>query len=163
MAQQGQGFDMSKMTSADKIVGGAAVVFIIWTFLPFWYSYDGPGAEFAEAFGGDTSISGFRGVTLLAWLLAVVALIEIGIKAMGTNMSMPIKRGLLHLALGGVGVLLTLLGLIAAPDLFGASWGAFVGVVIALVWAYGAYMMYQQPDGMPAPGGGGGGDSGLSG
>jgi hypothetical protein len=160
MAQQGQGFDMSKMGSADKIVGGASVVFIIWTFLPFWYSYSGPGADFAEAVGGSTSISGFRGVTLLAWLLAVVAIIEVGIHAMSSGMSLPIKRGLLHLALGGVGALLTLLGLITAPSLFGASWGAFVGVVIALVWAYGAYMMYQEPGGMPAAGGGG--ESGLT-
>ena len=145
MAQQGAGFDMSKLSTSDKITAGGAIALLIWTFFPFWYKLGGDVGEVLEAFGGDSGINGWRGVTFLAALLAIVAIIEVVLKVVGTNMSMPLKRGLLHLALAGVGALLTILGLIASPSGFSASWGAFVGIVFALVWVYGAYMMYQEP------------------
>ena len=37
MSQSG-GFDMSKMSSAEKIVAGAALGYFIWIFLPVWYT-----------------------------------------------------------------------------------------------------------------------------
>ena len=150
MAQQGQSFDLSKISTANKIVGASAAVYFIWSLLPVWYSLDlGP-------FGSD-SASGFRGFTIIAALLALVAVAEIVVRLLGMNVNLPAKRGLVHLVIAVIAVVCTLLGLITRPSVIGAtygvSWGLFVALVISLVWAYGAYMMYSEP--APAPPAGG--------
>ena len=35
---QSSGFDMSKVPTGEKLVGGAAALYIIWVFIPTWYS-----------------------------------------------------------------------------------------------------------------------------
>jgi hypothetical protein len=150
------GFDFSKLSRGEQIVAIASLVYIIWAFMPTWYScctvtISGAGSQ--DVAGGG--VNGFRGFMILAWILAVVALAEIVMRAFGNmNMNLPIARGQLHLIIAGIAVVCTLLGIIVKPSqgAFGASatanlsWGIFVGVIIALVWAYGAYMMYSSPE-----------------
>jgi hypothetical protein len=147
MSQSG-GFDMSRLSSADKIVLGGAIAYIIWVFIPGWYSLEG------------FTANGFRFPMILAWLLAVVAVLELVLRKFSTtNLNLPWKPGMIHLAAGGAALVLTLLGLLIRPGgfgiSFGVSWALFVGIVIAAVWAYGAYMMYSQPADTTAGGGGG--------
>jgi hypothetical protein len=110
MAQGSSGFDMSKLSTADKIVLGVAAVFFIWVFLPFWYSC-------CSAFGVSLpggSFSGFRGVLIISWLLSIVAIAEIVTnRMMGMNFSLPAKRGLTHLVVAALALIFTLLGLVA--------------------------------------------------
>ena len=143
MAQQGPSFDMSKVTTADKIILGAAGAYFVWIFLPFWYSCCSVLGVAVSA----GSVSGFRGVLILSWLFAVLAILEIVVsRVMGTELKIPAKRGMIHIGLAGGALLFTLLGLIAKTTGLTLSWGIFVGVVIAVVWAYGAYMLFAQPD-----------------
>jgi hypothetical protein len=80
----------------------------------------------------------------------VVAVLEIMLRsAMSLEFELPIKSGLLHLGVAGLALLFTLLGLAAKPGGYGISWGIIVALLIALVWAYGAYMMYSEPETMP--------------
>jgi len=157
MAQQGSsGFDMSKVSTGEKIVLGGAGIYFIWSLLPFWYSFSLP--DEAEALGVDfsDSVNGFRGFTLIAAILALVAIAEIIVrKVANMEMNLPMKAGLIHLGVAGVAVIGTLLGLIAKPS-YGAfgvtvldsslAWGYFVALILSLVWAYGAFMMYQEPE-----------------
>jgi len=156
MAQQGSsGFDMSKVSTGEKIVLGGAGIYFIWSLLPFWYSFSLP--DEAEALGVDfsDSVNGFRGFTLIAAILALVAIAEIIVrKVANMEISLPMKAGLIHLGVAGVAVICTLLGLIAKPS-YGAfgvgldsslSWGYFVALILSLVWAYGGFMMYQEPE-----------------
>lgn len=146
MAQQGQGFDLSKVSTADKIILGGTIGFVIWTFLPVWYSC-------CTALGvtlASEGRNGFRSTVIISWFLALVAIVEIVlVKMMGTELKMPVARGLLHMAIAGVALLFTLLGLVAKPSTLGVSnslsWGIFVGLALNLVWAYGAYMLYSEP------------------
>ncbi|HEY3264142.1 MAG TPA: hypothetical protein VGK12_03200 [Actinomycetota bacterium] len=141
--EQGSNIDMSKLSTGEKIVLGGAVAYLVWTFIPVWYHADlGP--------FGSSNTNGFHGVTLLAWILAVVAVLEIMLRsAMSLEFELPIKSGLLHLGVAGLALLFTLLGLAAKPGGYGISWGIIVALLIALVWAYGAYMMYSEPETMP--------------
>lgn len=152
MAQQGPSFDMSKVTTADKIILGGAIAYLIWVFLPFWYSccsFFGQSADLG-------SVSGFRGVIIIAWILAVLAIGEIVIaRMMGTELKIPGKRGTLHLGLAGGALVFTLLGMVAKTTGLTLSWGIFVGIVLAGVWTYGAYMLFSAPETMGAGGGGG--------
>ena len=142
------GFDMSKLSNADKLVLGGAGLYFIWIFLPFWYSC-------CSAFGVSVDaggVSGFRGVLLIAWILSVVAIAEIVItKFMGTSLNLPAKRGMIHMVVGGAGAVFTLLGLVAKTTGLKVSWGYFVGLILSLVWAYGGYMMSNEPEGAAAP------------
>lgn len=152
MAQQGSsgsGFDLSKLGMPQKIVGGASAVFIIWTFLPFWYTWD---------LGiGTAGVSGFRFPIILAFLCAVAALAGVVMTALGTPMNLPMKAGTIQLAVAGGALLFTLLGLVIKPSALvvsaSLSWGLFVGIIIAGVWTYGAFMWHNEPE--AAAGGGG--------
>jgi hypothetical protein len=140
--------DMSKLTTGEKIVLGGAGAYFIWAFIPVWYKLSidlGPLGSF-----GSDNINGFRGVTLFAWILALVAIVEIVLRSMmSMDFDLPAKPGLIHLVVAGLALLLTLLGLVAKPTDYGISWGIFVAILIALVWAYGAYMMYSAPETTP--------------
>jgi len=136
---QAQGFSMDKLSTAEKIIGGAAIVYIVWVLLPVWYSCCEVGGISADL----GSLSGFRGVLIISWLLAIVAVAEIVVHTMGTKINLPMPRGQLHAIVAGVALLFTLLGLVVKSTGLTLSWGIFVGVIIAIVWAYGAYMMYN--------------------
>ncbi len=148
MAQEGPSqspsFDMSKVTTADKLILGVAIAYFVWTLLPFWYKFS-TGVAGVATF--SNSINGFRGFTLIAALLALVAIAEIVVaRMMGVELKIPAKRGLIHIALAGIALVCTLLGFVVKPAFYGISWGLFVGLVLAGVWAYGAYMLFAQPE-----------------
>lgn len=151
MAQQGQGFDLSKISTADKIILGGTIGFVIWAFLPVWYTCcTALGVKFAS-----NGITGFHGTLLLSWFLALLAIVEVVVtKVIGTELKMPVQRGMLHIAIAGLALLFTLLGLVLKPSASGAStslsWGIFVGLALNLVWAYGAYMLYSEPASTPS-------------
>jgi hypothetical protein len=146
---QAKGFDMSKMSTADKIVLGAAAVYFIWVFIPVWYSC-------CSAFGVSLDaggVSGFRGVLIISWILAIVAAAEVVLSRMlSVAMNLPMKRGQIHLGVAGLALLFTLLGLVAKTTGLTLSWGIFVGLIVAGVWTYGAYMMFSQPEEAPMGG-----------
>jgi Na+-translocating ferredoxin:NAD+ oxidoreductase RnfA subunit len=134
--------DMSKLTTADKIVLGAAGFYFIWTFLPVWYkccSLLGQSVDLG-------TVSGFRGVLIISWLLSIAAIAEIVLtKMMGTSLNLPMARGMIHLGIAAVAALFVLLGLVSKSTGLTVSWGYFLGLLDAIAWAYGAYMMYSQP------------------
>ena len=151
------GMDMSKLSTAHKIVGGSTVVFIILTFLPYWWRActsdfvgDIPGAG---AIGGVipdqcAGVSGFRFPVIIAFILAVLALVGVIMTAMDKRMELQITPGQVQLGLGIGGLVFTLLGLVIKPGALGfslpASWGLYVGIVVALIWAYGGFLWNKE-------------------
>ena len=153
------GFDMSKLSNADRLVLGGAGLYFIWIFLPFWYSCCSIGGFSANV----GSVSGFRGVLLVAWILSVVAIAEILMtKIAGTALNLPAKRGQIHMIVGAAAAVFTLLGLVAKSTGLTLSWGIFVGLIFSLVWAYGGYMMNSEPDTATPPSAPGGTDGGFT-
>ncbi len=144
---QGSSMDMSRLSTGEKIVLGAAGAYFVWTFLPVWYNLS---IDLGPLGGISDNLNGFRGTTLVAWLLSIVAIAEILLRSMmGMKLDVGIKPGLLHVGVAALAVILTVLGLVAKPTGYGVSWGLFVAIIISLAWAYGAYMMYSQPDTTP--------------
>jgi hypothetical protein len=95
-----------------------------------------------------------RGVIIISWILAVLAILEVVANRLTSmNVNLPIARGQAHLGIAGLALLFTLLGLVAKGTGYTLGWGIFVGVVIAAVWTYGAYMMYSEPDSGASAGG----------
>jgi hypothetical protein len=152
MARQGQGFDLSNLSTADKIILGGTIGFVIWSFLPVWYSC-------CTSLGVTETtdrLTAFHGTLLLSWFLALLAIAEVVVtEVIGTEVKVPVQRGMLHIANAGLALLFTLVGLVLKPSDSGfttsVSWGFFVGVALNLVWAYGAYMLYSEPASTHSP------------
>jgi hypothetical protein len=152
MAQRGRGFNLSNVSTADKIILGGTIGFVIWAFLPVWYSCC---TTLGVKVPGN-GLTGFHGTLFLSWFLALLAIVEIVVtKVVGTELRMPVQRGMFHLANAGLALLFTLIGLVLKPSDAGLStspsWGFFVGLALNLVWAYGAYMLYSEPASTPSP------------
>jgi hypothetical protein len=147
---QGASMNMDRVTTGEKIVLGGAGLYFLWAFIPVWYKFSidlGPLGNFSPI---NDSINGLRGATLFAWILAIVAIAEILLRSiLGMKYDLPAKPGLIHLAVAGLALLLTVLGFVAKPTGFGISWGLIVALIFVLAWTYGAYMMYSAPDTAP--------------
>ena len=143
MAQR-PSFDLSRMSAADRLIAGGAGLYFIWSFLPVWYRF-----SLGDIFGvpgGTRYFNAWGGVTVIAAILSLLALVWVGIRIAGVALNINVKPGLIDLALGALGLLFTILGLVVKREgVAGFAWGLFVGILLALVWAYGAYMKYNEP------------------
>jgi hypothetical protein len=149
MAQR-PSFDLTKVSTADRIIAGGAGLYLIWSLFPVWYSFD-PLPGFGEAL----RISAWHGVTTLSVIMSILALVWVGMRIAGVNLNLTFNPSMVDLGLAGIGLLFTLLGLVVRPAEFGISWGLFIGLLLAIAWAYGAYMKYSEPAVLPPPVGGG--------
>jgi hypothetical protein len=172
MAQQRPGgfnLDLSRLTTADKLILIGTGGYFIWSFLPFWYHFSIPGCGLGVC---SSSINAWHGVTVFTVILALIGLVWTGARVGGmtTSLRMNFPSAYIDLGLAGLTVLFTLLGLVVKPaSVYNFSWGLFVGLILAIVWGYGAYMRYQEPAPTgpppgagpppPPPAGGGGGFS----
>ncbi len=125
--------DLSKLTTAGKIAGGAGIVLLINLFLP-WYSI-GP-------FDANAFDAGF-----LAWfgtLVAVAGAVLLVIKALGvkTVEAGNLKTEHLALILGGLGVVLIILKFIVDSDF--TSFGIFLGIIAAAAVAAAGWMAMKE-------------------
>jgi hypothetical protein len=137
------GFDTSSLSTADKIVGGCAFLLFVWSLLPFWYKLDlGP--------IGSDSRNGFRGITLIAALIALLVVAEVVVRVLGVGFNLGTNRSLIHLSLAGIALVCTALGFFMRPSIivakYDASWGLWIAILLGAVWNYGAYMMWNEPE-----------------
>jgi len=148
--QGSSGFDMSKMSTASKILLIGSVLFIIDLSLAWNRVCVGP-------FCG--SANGFSGIGILNFLIALAIVIMEVLLIAGVNVQMGTTAQKMqieaYLAFG----LLAFTIIKILVDLTAIYLFAFVGLVLALVVAYGGYMRWQEsrlaPPAPPPPGGGG--------
>jgi hypothetical protein len=115
-----------------KVILGAGILLLIVTFLN-WQQIDTP---FGSA--GQSAWHGFWGVLIglltLALVAAMIALV------FGVQPPQGIPQGLIALVVAGVVLLFTLIKILA--DDF-VHWPAYVGIVLAAVMTYGAWLNFQ--------------------
>lgn len=147
----GGGFDFGAMSSGQKILLIGGVLLLIDLFLP-WNSFCVPGLEqlgipdqCASASGWSTIFGTLTGLFLIA-LLAWEAL-----NAFGSNINLGnMNPAVVSAILAGAAALFAIIRAVA--NLEGASFGLWLGIVLALVLAYGAYARFQDSQvggGMP--------------
>ena len=150
MAQQPSGgFDLSRVSTATKIIMGAGIVLLINSLIPWWQrvSFCGdvnlpgvPCSAGASALGGDASWAGVLMFILLIALLAWEAMLTLGTLR---STQLPLPPGQITLILAGATVFFGLLKFFLA--LSQVFIGAFVGLICLLAIAYGAWMQSQEP------------------
>jgi hypothetical protein len=131
---------MARASTAAKIILAAAILLLIDLFFP-WQGVDL--GEFGEAFGVSGNVSGFNGLGVLVAILCIAVIAwEIMLMA-GVNINMGTTSPVLISAiLAGVTAAFTIIAFLT--KLSAIKWGAFVGLILALVLAYGAYMRYTE-------------------
>jgi hypothetical protein len=150
MEQRNSGFDMSGMSTASKILLIGGVLFIVDLFLPW-------NRECILGFCGNTS--GFSGIWILNFLLALaIVVMEVLLLAkVNVQMGTPSQMMQIEAYLAFGLLVFTIIKILI--DLTAIYLFAFVGLVLALVVAYGGYMRWQEsrlaPPAPPPPGGGG--------
>jgi len=146
MSQSG-GFDMSKMSTASRILIIAGVLYIIDLFLA-WQSVD-------VVPGVTATFSGTSGIGVLNLLLAIALVAWEVMAVAGVEINAP--KSLISAALAGGIVLFTILKIIVDSESIAIF--AWIGLVLALVIGYGGWMRWQEHQ----AGGGGMGSSSTGG
>jgi hypothetical protein len=138
--QRPGGFDMARMTTGSKVVLVTAILLFIDLFFPW------QGVDFGDFLGtdlGSANVSGFSGLGILVAILCLAVIVWEGMLAAGVNVSMgTTSPALIGAALAGATALFTIIAFLT--KLSAIKWGAFVGLVLALVMAYGAYLRFQE-------------------
>lgn len=134
------------MTVADWIILGGAGAYLAWTIAPNWYRVGG-----GNAFGiplPSYTFNAWRGTTMFAALAAIVAVAWLGIRLGGIRLGSGVDPSVVDLILAGGGLVLTVLGPVLRPTTglgkASASWALAVGIIIALLWTYGALQKYRE-------------------
>ena len=147
MAQR-PSFDLTKLSTADKILLGGSLLMFIDTFLAWQRVCIGilNICPSANAWGGNGSFAGvLLGLFTIALLIGEIMIIA-GV-AMPPNV--PVSTVMAGLTLGTV-----LFAVIKFLVVIGqsAAYGAWIGLVLAIVIAYGGYMKMQEAKAVSSPG-----------
>ena len=152
------GFDMSKMSTAEKLLAGGSILLLIDSFFA-WQSVDLGGLE--DLIGVDNSINMWQGsgsiFGVLAGLLAIL-LVVAGVLSMTGSMANMNRGsisddkviGFLGLGVAAFGLLKFILVVTNSP-----GWAAFVGLVLLVAIGYGAWQKVQASGGFQMGGSGG--------
>jgi hypothetical protein len=149
------GFDMSKMSTAEKLLAGGSILLLIVSFLP-WQKFCTDLGELGELVGqSDVCVGtasawqGSGGIFGILMGLGAIVLIVLGVLSMtgsasNMNMGMPVDKLLGYLGLGvaAFGLLKFIFVLTNSP-----AWAAFVGLLLLVVVGYGAWEKVQSSGG----------------
>ena len=150
MATSSSGFDMSKMSTASKILLGGSVLLLLDSFIFSWQKIcvdlgglglPGGGDVCAKAsmWGGSAGWAG-----LLTGLLTIALIAWEGMQMAGQSVDVgqPASKISAYLGFGVLvfGLLKFLLVVTNEPAI-----GAFIGLVLILAIGYGAWMRFQEP------------------
>jgi hypothetical protein len=168
------GFDMSKMSTADKLLAGGSILLLIVSFFP-WQSFCA--SDILGDLGGLEDLVGDQCANFNMWNgsggwagiiagLLAIAVIVVGVLSMTGSMSsmdmgaMSADKlvGFLGLGVAGFGLLKFLLVVTEQ-----VAWGAFIGLVLLVAIGYGAWQKVQESGGFQMGGAGGGTMGGGSG
>jgi hypothetical protein len=133
---QASGFDMSKMSTASKILLGAGVLYLITLFLP-WNRACVDAGPLGDICG---SASGMEGIGILNLLLVLALIAWEGMALANVNVTAP--RALISAALAGAILLFTILKILV--DMEAIYLFAWLGLLLALAIGYGGWMRWQE-------------------
>jgi hypothetical protein len=130
---------MARMSTGSKVLLITGLLLFIDLFLPWQrvcFDFGGFG-------GGCASVSGFSGLGILVAILLIALLVWEGLLVAGVNINMgTTSPAMISAILAGATALFTIILFITR--LSAVSFGAFIGLILALVLAYGAYVRFNE-------------------
>lgn len=150
MAQR-PGFDINRLSTADKILLGAGILYLINLFLAWNRTCQ---------FGQCVTASGWSGLGILNGLLVIALLVWVVISMAGMNINLgTMNKDIVSAGLAFALLLFTIIRVLVKASIIGFSLGIYifswVGLVLALIIAYGGYMKWQTSKMLAPPATGG--------
>jgi len=142
--QRPGGFSMTGLSTGSKILIVGCLLLFVDLFFP-WQGIDfgGLGDFLGDIPGASANISGFNGLGVLVAILAIVTIVWEVLLAAGVAINMgTTSPALIGAVAGGLTAAFTIIAFLT--KLTAIKWGAFVGLILALVVAYGAYIRFQE-------------------
>ena len=148
---------MSKLTTSDKVIAGAAIVFLLAMFLP-WYGIDNDFGQSLSNSGWDYFLGG-----IIPLLLLLVMTAQILITKLSPDTKLPdppVPWSQVHLIAGAAAAIIVVLRLLIASDNVGSidvgidldrKIGLFVAVIAAVAAAAGGFLKFQEGDNAAPP------------
>ena len=141
--QRPGGFDVNRLTTGQKVLLAAGVLYLITMFFP-WVGADL--GDFGDAFGidvPDVTANGFAGIGMISGILVIALLVWEGLVAAGVNINMgTTSPALIGAILGGATAVFGLINFLSSLE--GLRIGAWLGLVFSIALAYGAYVRFQE-------------------
>jgi hypothetical protein len=128
---------------AQLMLVGAVLLFID-LFFP-WQDFDVGGL--ADELGVDASFSGWRGIGVVVGLLTLVLLAWLIVRIASVNIPLPVSTAMTGALLGTLILIFAIIKLLTILGDEATIW-AWVGVVLAVVIAVGAFMTVQEAGGV---------------
>ena len=158
------GFDMNRMSTADKMLAAGSILLLIFSFFPWQQACasDVVGGNLPDVIGdicvsfsmwsGSGSFAGvITGLLLIALIIVMILSMTGSMASMNMGSMTPDKLvGFLGLGVAGFGLLKFLFALFNE-----VAWAAFVGLVLLVVIGYGAWQKVQASGGFEMGGTGG--------
>jgi hypothetical protein len=131
-------FDLASIGQTDRLVGGGTLILFIALFLP-WFSVS-LGAFGSASFSGLTS-HGYLYITLILALAVIALIVAETLGVFKLPETSPLTRDQILLIATGINFVLVLIAFLLKPggdthSGVGWDWGAFVGLIAAVVAAF---------------------------
>jgi hypothetical protein len=150
--------DLSKLTTADKMILGGARAYLVFMFFP-WYGIDVFGVTYSSS-GWDYFLGGILPLILIAVMCSHVLVSAFSDTELPEP---PVPWAQVHLGTGVVAAVLVVLRLIIPSDDYGSidtgvnldrKFGLLLAAIAAIVVAVGGVKKSQEGDSAPSAGGG---------
>jgi hypothetical protein len=130
----------NELTTGAKLVLGATIVFLIVSFFN-WYEADLGGLE--EVAGIDAGVSMWNGVGVIAGLIAIVLLVWQAIRLANIDLEIGVTPAMITAALALLLLIFTVIRVIDGYEFADRTIWLWIGLVLAIVIAVGAWMNMQ--------------------
>jgi hypothetical protein len=152
------GFDIAKMSTAEKLLAGGGILLLIDSFLP-WQSF-GVAGVLSVSFNMWGGSGGWAGVITGLLTIALIVVVVLSMTGAMRNMNMGTMTD--DKLMGWLGAGVFVFGIIKfLIVLFNeVGWAAFVGLVLLVAIGYGAWQKLQASGGVSMGGTSGGGTIG---
>ena len=130
----------NELTTGAKLVLGATIAFLIVSFFN-WYEADLGGLE--DIAGIDAGLSMWNGVGVIAGLIAIALLVWQAIRLANINLEIGVTPAMITAALAALLLLFTLIRVIDGYELADRTIWLWLGLVLAVLIAVGAWMNMQ--------------------
>jgi hypothetical protein len=160
------GFDMSKMSTSDKLLAGGGILLLIASLVLPWQEFCADLGDIGDLIGQDTLCAGsftawggsggFFGILMVLLTIALVAVVIASMAGAMSNVNMGTMStdkliGYLGLGVFAFGIIKFLFVLFNE-----VAWGAFIGLVLLVAVGWGAWQKVQESGGFEMGGSGGG-------
>jgi succinate-acetate transporter protein len=144
-------FELSRLRSGEWIAGVGALLLLIVMFALPWYGVKGSAASTARAVGISTSINGYNEFTHLSWLVLLTIVVVFALfflQATRPAPALPASFSVIALVLSVLTTLWliyrVLINVPSGNGLLEQKYGAYAGLLCALVMTYGAYRSLRE-------------------